>query len=342
MVETELPLPHGVSVVVPVYNSAAMLGELVARLGPVLKQIGTPYELVLVNDGSPDESWAAIERLSRQHAWVRGIELMRNQGQENALLCGIRAATYDTTVTIDDDLQNPPEEIPRLLARLDDGFDVVYGTPRKEQHGLFRDMASVITKLVLQEAMGARNARNVTAFKVFRTQLREAFSDYRSPHVSIDVLLTWGTQRFSAIVVRHDPRTVGRSNFTLRKLVNHAINMVTGFSAVPLQLASLTGFIFALFGFVTMVYVVWDYFAHGDPQPGFPFLAGLITILTGAQLFALGIIGEYLARIHLRSMDRRPYTIRRSVGGASHQEEARPERQPEPSHRQALQSKEPV
>jgi len=314
MSDAAAPLPHGISVVVPVYNSEATLGDLIARLRPVLEQLGRPYEAVLVNDGSRDKSWTAIERLCEQNPWVHGIDLMRNQGQENALLCGIRAAIYDTSATIDDDLQNPPEEIPRLLAKLDEGFDVVYGTPEKEQHGLFRDAASIITKLVMQEAMGATNARQVTAFKVFRTQLRDAFSQYRSPHVSIDVLLTWGTQRFGALTVKHEPRQVGRSNFTLRKLVNHAINMLTGFSVVPLQLASLLGLLFALFGFAALAYVLLDYFIRGDKVPGFPFLASLVAMFSGAQMFALGIIGEYLARVHLRSMERQPYTVRRSIG----------------------------
>jgi undecaprenyl-phosphate 4-deoxy-4-formamido-L-arabinose transferase len=311
------PLSRGISVVIPVYNSEATLDALLARLGPVLESMGRPYEAVLVNDGSRDNSWGAIERLGAAHPWIHGIDLMRNHGQENALLCGIRAAKYDMTATIDDDLQNPPEDIPRLVAKLEEGFDVVYGRPLKEQHGLFRDLASIITKLVLQEAMGAENARHVTAFKVFRTELRDAFAQYRSPHVSIDVLLTWGTQRFSALIVGHDPRTVGQSNFTFRKLITHAINMLTGFSVVPLQLASLTGFAFSLFGFAAMVYVLLDYFVRGDPVPGFPFLAALVAIFSGAQMFALGIIGEYLARIHLRSMDRRPYTVRRQIGSSA-------------------------
>jgi undecaprenyl-phosphate 4-deoxy-4-formamido-L-arabinose transferase len=133
-------------------------------------------------------------------------------------------------------------------------------------------------------------------------------------------LLTWGTQRFGALTVSHDARTIGQSNFTFRKLLTHAINMVTGFSVVPLQLASLTGFAFSLFGFAAIVYVVLDYFVRGDPVPGFPFLAALIAIFSGAQMFALGIIGEYLARIHLRSMDRRPYTVRREVGAPGDQQ----------------------
>ena len=298
--------------IVPVYNSELTLDELVRRIHDAVESTGRSYELVLVNDGSADGSWAAIERLSRDNAWVHGVDLMRNHGQENALLCAIRSATYDIAVTLDDDLQNPPEEIPRLLAALD-GHDVVYGTPEREQHGLWRDMASRVTKLVLQQAMGVKAARNVTAFKAFRTQLRDAFSEFRSPYVSIDVLLTWGTQRFGAVTVRHDPRKQGRSHFTLRKLMTHAINLVTGFSVVPLQLASLVGFAFALLGLVTLVYVVAEYFIRGDPVPGFPFLAALVAIFSGAQMFAIGVMGEYLARVHLRSMERRPYTIRRST-----------------------------
>ena len=311
--DPDASLPRGISVVVPVYNSEATLNDLIARLGAALKTLDRPFEVVLVNDGSRDGSWKAIERICALHPWGHGIDLMRNHGQENALLCGIRAAAFDTIATIDDDLQNPPEEIGRLVARLDEGYDVVYGTPEKEQHGLWRDAASIVTKFVLQKAMGAHNARNVTAFKVFRTELRQAFAQYRSPHVSIDVLLTWGTQRFAALTVRHDSRAVGRSNFTFRKLANHAINMVTGFSIIPLQIASLIGFAFSLFGFATLAYVLIDYFLNGDVVRGFPFLASIIAIFSGAQMFALGIIGEYLARIHQRSMERRPYTVRRSI-----------------------------
>ena len=132
--------------------------------------------------------------------------MSRNYGQHNALLCGIRAARYAVIVTLDDDLQNPPEEIGKLFAVLDDGADVVYGTPTNEQHGFLRNQSSRITKLALQSAMGAETARNVSAFRVFRTRLRDAFATIAARYVSIDVLLTWGTTRFSHVPVRHDPR----------------------------------------------------------------------------------------------------------------------------------------
>jgi glycosyltransferase involved in cell wall biosynthesis len=146
------------SVVVPVFNSEQSLPLLCNHLLPVLKRVARQYELVLVNDGSHDRSWETICKLAEQFTWVCGINLMRNYGQHNALLCGIRAAQYDVIITMDDDLQNPPEEIPKLLQKFTEGYDVVYGTPQQEQHGLWRDVASRITKLALQGVMGALSA----------------------------------------------------------------------------------------------------------------------------------------------------------------------------------------
>lgn len=300
---------EGISVVVPVYNSEGTLGPLLDRLEPVLRSHARGFEVILVNDGSRDGSWRAIREQAHVRSWIRGINLMRNFGQHNALLCGIRSARFPTVVTIDDDLQNPPEEIPILLARLEEGFDVVYGTPQREQHGALRDLASVITKAVLQKTMGAETARNISAFRAFRTHLRQSFSNYQSPYVSIDVLLTWGTARFSALTVRHEARTIGVSNYTLRKLVVHALNMMTGFSTWPLRLASIVGFAFTLFGIGVLTYVVARYLVQGTTAAGFPFLASIIAIFSGAQLFALGIIGEYLARLHFRTMEQPVYAV---------------------------------
>lgn len=306
----------GVSVVIPVYNSAATLRVLVRCLSDVLEAWGTAHEIVLVNDDSHDDSWEQIVALSGEYSSIHGISLMRNYGQHNALLAGIRQARYDTVITMDDDLQNPPEEIPKLLTKLSEGYDAVYGTPIREQHGLWRDLASQVTKLALQSAMGAETARNVSAFRAFRTRLRDSFASYRGPFVSIDVLLTWATKRFAAVPVRHDPRRLGRSNYTFRKLVTHALNMMTGFSILPLQLASVMGFAFTLFGLAVLAYAVGRFFFLEGTVPGFTFLASVIAIFSGAQLFALGIIGEYLARMHFRMMERPPYSIRDEVLGA--------------------------
>ncbi len=304
------PVRPNLSVVIPVYNSENSLPELVDQLQAILPTIGDTYEIILVNDGSRDRSWQVIQDLQQTRTEVVGINLMRNYGQHNALLCGVRAARYEIVITMDDDLQHPPAEIPRLLVELDKGFDVVYGTPKKQAHGLWRNLASWFTRLALQTAMSIKHARQVSAFRVFRTQVREAFSRYQSPFVILDVLLTWGTTKFSSIPVEHSPRQVGKSNYTFRKLISHAVNMVTGFTILPLQLASLLGFGFAVFGLLVLFYVIGRYLIQGGSVPGFPFLASIIAIFSGVQLFALGIIGEYLARMHFRLMEKPTYVIR--------------------------------
>ena len=298
-----------ISVVIPVFNAAGSLRTLVARLQSALTPLGLGYEVILVNDGSRDGSWDLIRDLAASDTCVRGINMSRNYGQHNALLCGVRAARGEVVVTMDDDLQNPPEEIPRLLARLNEGFDAVYGTPERERHGLWRDLASRVTKLALQNAMGAETAAKVSAFRAFRTRLREAFADYRSPYICLDVVLAWGTTAFSAVTVRHEDRQHGVSNYTLRKLIVHALNMMTGFSTLPLQVASLLGLALSLGGVAVMLYVLGRYFIEGGAVPGFPFLACIIALFSGAQLFALGIIGEYIARMHFRMMERPVYTV---------------------------------
>jgi len=297
-----------ISVVVPVYCGAQTISELVSRLAAVLPQAASQFEVILVNDGSPDNSWAVVESLCAQYAWVRGINLMRNYGQHNATLCGVRAARYEITITLDDDLQHPPEEIPSLLNRLCNGADVVYGVPQKRPHSWWRNLFSVFFKRILAWVMGTGSMRDIGAFRAFHTSLRQAFADYRNPNVILDVLLSWGANRFAAVPVHEDPRTISHSNYNFSKLFRIAMVVLTAYSTAPLQFASLIGFFFILVGLGVFVYVLSIYFLAGS-IPGFPFLASIIALFSGAQLFSLGIMGEYLARIFDRSMDRPPYVI---------------------------------
>lgn len=302
------------SIVIPVYNSEESLEPLLEALSKTLPTLTHTYEVILVEDDSLDNSWQAIQELLPQYTFLRAFKLMRNYGQHNALLCGIRAAQYDIIVTMDDDLQHPPEEISKLLAKLSEGYDVVYGRPQKERHNLFRNLASQVTKAVLQGAMGAETARNISAFRVFRTPLRRAFDDFRGPFVNIDVLLTWGSKSFANIPVRHEKRLGGQSNYTFSRLVVHTFNMVTGFSTLPLQIASMVGFTLTAFGIVLLFYlIVIRILIFGYDVPGFTFLATMIAIFSGSQMFMLGIIGEYLARMHFRTMDRPAYIVREAV-----------------------------
>lgn len=306
-------LRDGLTVVVPVYNSAETLPELIKRLKQVLSAVGRDFEVILVDDGSSDSSWEVIESIAKSNQWVRGVSMMRNYGQHNATLAGVRAARYSITVTMDDDLQHPPEELPVLLGAMNDNVDVIYGVAVQEPHSVLRNVASVVTKFALQSATGADNAKVVSAWRLFRTDIRQSFTPYQSPFVSIDVLLTWGASRFGVVKVRHDQRFIGSSNYGFTKLLRHALNMMTGFSVFPLQVASVVGFVFTFFGFAVLAYVLGRFFFEGSSVQGFPFLASVIAIFSGAQLFTLGVIGEYLARMHFRIMDRPAYTVRKTV-----------------------------
>ena len=300
---------RAVSIVVPVYNSMATLGALIERVAPVLASFSPHFEIILVNDGSRDASWQTIAELAQQYPFVRGINLMRNFGQHNALLAGIRAARYPVIVTMDDDLQHPPEEIPRLLAKLDEGFDVVYGVPKRRPHSPWRNFTSWLTKRLMSSVVRVKGAGQLSAFRAFRTEVRDAFAAYQSPTVYLDVLLSWGTTRFGSVKVQHDPRRVGKSNYTLRKLLRLSLMLLTGFSTAPLRLATIIGVLFICFGAGVLTYVVVLSVVYGS-VPGVPFLASIIALFAGAQIFALGIIGEYLAVMYNRMLDKPAYVIR--------------------------------
>ncbi len=297
-----------ISVVVPVYNGADTLEALARRLADVLPMVAGQYELVLVNDGSPDDSWDVIGRLAQQYSWVQGVMLMRNYGQHNATLCGIRQARYEVIVTMDDDLQNPPEEMGKLLDKLAEGYDVVYGVARQREQAWWKSLFSALLKRSIAYLMGLRTVRDIGAFKAFRTHLRDAFAGYNNPDVLVDVLFSWGTTRFASVPVDEAPRSVGTSNYTFWKLVRVSLLVLTSYTTIPLRFASIVGFFFTLVGFVIFLYVLAVYFTAGS-IPGFPFLASTITLFSGVQLFALGLIGEYLARMFERTAGRPAYAI---------------------------------
>ncbi|MCB9461806.1 MAG: glycosyltransferase [Anaerolineaceae bacterium] len=304
------------SVVVPVYNSQESIGKLADALAEVLPTLADAYELIMVEDDSRDDSWSVVMAITEKYTWATGIKLMRNYGQHNAILCGIRAARYEVIATVDDDLQHPPEELKLLLDKLAEGYDVVYGSPVEQPHGFLRGLASKTTKYFLQQTMGADVAQDASAFRVLRTELRQAFAHYNEPTVIIDVLLTWATKRFASVQVTHRPRPYGTSNYTVGKLINHAFNMMTGFSTVPLRLASILGLIMTVLGLILLFYVVvirLIFFGWQGESPGFTFLASMIAIFSGAQLFTIGIIGEYLARMHFRLMNKPAYIVRENT-----------------------------
>ncbi len=299
------------SIVVPVYKGETLIEPLVAQINRSLPSFAKRYEVILVDDGSPDQSWPLIQSLTQKYKWVKGICLMRNYGQHNATLCGVRAARYEVTVTLDQDLQHPPEEIPLLFAKLEEGYDVVYGAPRKLPQGFWRNLMTATIKQILARVMGVPSVENISSFRAFHTHLRDAFVNFQSPSLIIDVLLSWGTTRFTSVQV--NVGQAKRTNYDFRMLVRAALLILIGYSTTPLRLASWIGFAMTIFGLGVFIYVLTIYFTLGS-LPGFPFLASIIALFSGAQLFALGIFGEYLARMFDRSMDRPTYVVHEVAG----------------------------
>lgn len=304
----ESALRPGISVVVPVYQSVESLPLLTTRVAEAL-QPNSAFEIIFVDDGSKSESWEKIELLEKAYEFVHSIRLGRNYGQHAALVAGIRNARYDVTVTIDDDLQNPPEEIPKLIEALSSEVDVVYGVGTQIAQGLWRRIAAHSIRRVLRRSASAESAPHMSSFRAIHTNLRDAFSGNLGPGVSLDALLTWGTSRFSSVEVQHDERQEGKSNYNLRKLIRFAIDTSTGYSVFPLQIASILGLVAALMSLIVFVFVIGRLLVTGESVPGFPFLASIIAFFAGMQLFALGIIGEYLARMHYRVMGKPTYFI---------------------------------
>ncbi len=239
---------------------------------------------------------------------------MRNYGQHNALLAGIQKAKYELIVTLDDDLQHPPEEIPKLLSKLIKGYDLVYGTPAERQHESWRNISSKGLKVVLKIVAGPEIGEKCSAFRAFRSVLRHSFARFSGRHLAIDVLLSWGAARVTHVFVVHQARQHGTSGYTLSKLVLLAFDMLTGYSTLPLRIASGVGLATSLFGLLMFLYVSIRRLFQTNYVPGFSFLASEMAFFAGMQLFAIGIIGEYIARLHFRTMGKPPYVIRDEVG----------------------------
>lgn len=297
-----------ISVVVPVYNSTWTLRQIVQRTSQALR--GTEHEIIFVDDGSKVETWDVISSLSVEYSNVVGIRLGRNFGQHAALIAGIRQARFPITVTMDDDLQNPPEEIPVLVQALQQHtFDVIYGVPQIVSHSFWRKIAGNMIRRVINSTLKVNEAIEFSSFRAFRTDLRHAFTGQLGPGVSVDALLTWGTVSFGSVKVEHAPRVEGRSNYTVRSLWSFAIDTVTGYSTLPLRIMATLGFLTSLFGLLLMIFFVLVPFLQGVSIQGFPFLASTIILFSGIQLITLGVIGEYLARMHFRIMNKPEYVI---------------------------------
>ncbi len=299
------------SIVVPVYNSEDSLRLLHERLEKVFTSLNATWELILANDCSNDKSWDVMQELAQKDRRVIAINLLNNFGQHNAIMCGLHHATSHYIVTMDDDLQHPPEEIVKLAQTIEAGdYSIVYGQYEQKRHGGFRDFCSMAVNKILSRITGS--GYNVTSFRIMRHEVAAQIIRSTQYYVMIDVLIkdTVHNSRVGHCVVEHHSRTIGKSNYSFKKLFWFALNMIFNFTTWPLRLASILGLIFSLLSFTAGFFYIIYYLIEGIKVSGWTSLMLAITFLSGLILFVLGIMGEYLGRIFLNVGNKPQFVVK--------------------------------
>jgi undecaprenyl-phosphate 4-deoxy-4-formamido-L-arabinose transferase len=310
------PTPY-LSFVIPVYGSEKVLPELVKRLDAVMQTMAATrsnYEVIFVCDCSPDRSWAVIEQLAATHPWVRGILLRMNAGQHNALMAGFAEARGQVVMTMDDDLQHSPSDIPVLLAELDSGRDVVYARFRNRQHASWKIWGSRLNDKVAGYLMNKPADLYLSPFRAMRAAIVRDILRYRGPYVYVDGLVLSMTRNIGTVEVEHHDRFAGDSGYSFKKSISLWLKMATNFSIVPLRLTSFAGLVLAGLGFLFAILLVIQKFTLDAMPIGWSSLIVTILIIGGMQLVALGMLGEYLGRVLLTLNSRPQFVIGATVG----------------------------
>jgi undecaprenyl-phosphate 4-deoxy-4-formamido-L-arabinose transferase len=300
-----------VSVVVPCYRSGKTVQPLLQRLKAVFAGLGLPYEVIFVDDDSPDGVGATLDALRAddpEHVGV--VHLLRNAGQQAAVMAGLQRVRGQTVVTMDDDLQHPPEEIPRLLAALQPGVDVVYGGADHRRHAAWRNASSALVRALMVVTIGKPRRLVLSSFRAMRREVADALCQARSPYLFLDAEIFRVTRRVTHVTVAHHERAEGRSGYTLRGLVRLATHLILNHSALPLRLISVLGISAAVVALAFGSTIIVKRVLGIPQQMGWPSLAVLITFFGGATLFSLGMIGEYLIRIIHQTAQRPQFHVR--------------------------------
>ncbi len=297
------------SVVVPVYNEEGNVEALVARVIPVMEEIGEPFELVIVDDGSRDKTPQLLRKLAAADPRVRVVRFTRNYGQEAAVEALYLNARGRWLIQMDGDLQNPPEDIPKLIAKKDEGFDVVYGIRQARQDSLFRVAASRGMQWTMRSLMEIELPEDVSTFRLMSGHIARLCAMLPERRKFFSALIVWSGARIGIVRVGHAARQAGSTKYNFTKLLNHTFDLIVGFSSKPLRYIGATGFLFALAGFGLGIWalirkIVWDYGMSGWAST---FVA--VVVLSGVQLMALSVIGEYIARIYVQAQARPLFNV---------------------------------
>jgi len=297
-----------ISVVIPVYNSEATLGPLAERLHQSLA--GHAFELVLVNDGSADRSDAVCRSLANRYSNVLYVQLRRNFGEFNAVLCGLRYAQGDYTVIIDDDFQNPPDEILKLVEAAErGGYDVVYSYYARKEHHWFRNLGSRLTNALATYLLGKPRSLYLSSFKLIRREVVQEISRYSGPYPYIDGLLFRVTRNVGAVEVTHQKRQAGQSSYTVKKLISLFINVLVCYSPLPLRLFTVIGLLLFSLGFLAVPGLLIARLA-GAAIDGWLVVLATMLLLTGFLGAFLGLMSEYLGKLFMAYSGQPPYVVK--------------------------------
>lgn len=300
-----------VSIVVPVYRSAPILPALVDETLQAMRglELDSRFEIVFVNDASPDNSWDAIRQLSERHPFVTGVRLRKNVGQHNALMAGLRQARGELVVLMDDDLQHPPQAIGEMIAALSQGFDVCYTRYRNRQHALWKRLGSKFNDYIAGLLLNKPRNLYLSSFKAIRRPVVDEMVKYDGPYTYVDGLILGITGSITSVDINHRSRLEGTSNYTLRKLISLWMKMATSFSVGPLRLATYLGFLLSAASALMILFVVVSRLTHPDFAPGWASLMAAILLIGGIQTFCIGLIGEYLGRTYLKINGKPQYSV---------------------------------
>ncbi|AWH27962.1 glycosyltransferase family 2 protein [Stenotrophomonas sp. YAU14A_MKIMI4_1] len=300
-----------ISVVIPVYGSASILPSLVQKLEQSLSAVAGPggFEAVLVHDHGPDNSWEVLKALAADRPWLKGINLRRNAGQHNAVMAGFAHARGRYIITMDDDLQHDPNDIPRIVEALEAGADLVYVRFEARQHALWKRLGSRFNDWVASRLLNKPTGLYLSPFRGIRREVCQTALGYRGPFVYVDGLLLQSTSNFSSITARHHLRQDGKSGYSLRKSIALWMQMATSFSIVPLRFVSLAGIAASGAAFLFALIVVARKLMNPDLAVGWSSLIVAILFMGGLQLLALGAIGEYTGRILLNVNNRPQFVV---------------------------------
>ncbi len=303
------------SIVIPVYRGEQTIGPLVRELHATLAG-RYQLEIVLVNDGSPDRSADVCRDLAARNSGVLFLSLSRNFGEHNAVMAGLNHATGQYVVIMDDDFQNPPSEVSKLVDEVRKGYDVVYSRYARKQHSTWRNVGSWVNDRFAAVLLDKPGGLYLSSFKVLSRFVVDELVKYQGPYPYVDGLVLRITRNYSTVLVHHDQRRTGRSGYTVAKLFALYLNMFTNFSILPLRLASYAGLLTAAVGLVLAVVFIIDRLFHPDVPAGWASVIVSLFIIGGVQLFALGMIGEYLGRLFLQDAGRPQYVVRERVDAA--------------------------